>query len=134
MNKKYMLDTNIVIYVIKQRPISVLERFLAHDPSEFCISAITLSEMQYGISKSSNPVKNQIALASFLSNIAILPYDDSAAVEYGEIRAHLEKMGTPIGPNDLLIAAHAKAMDLTIVTNNVKEFERVPELKLENWV
>ena len=89
--------------------------------------------MQYGISKSSKPEKNQMALASFLSNIAVLPFEDDAAVEYGDIRAGLEKKGTPIDSNDMLIAAHARASDLTVVTNNTKEFARVPGLKLENW-
>lgn len=134
MKIQFMLDTNMVIYIIKHKPASVLERFQKHDPSEFCISAITLAEMQYGISKSSRPEKNQLALASFLSNIAVLPFEDTAAVEYGDIRAGLEKKGTPIGPNDMLIAAHARALGLTVVTNNTKEFERIPGLELENWV
>lgn len=133
MKIQFMLDTNMVIYIIKHKPASVLERFQQYDPSEFCISAITLAEMQYGISKSSKPEKNQLALAMFLSNIAVLPFEDNAAVEYGDIRAGLEKKGTPIGPNDMLIAAHAKALGLTVVTNNTKEFARVPGLKLENW-
>ena len=131
---KFMLDTNMVIYIIKQRPESVLQRFLLHAPSEFCISSITLAEMQYGIAKSSKPEQNQLALVSFLSNIEVAPFDDKAAVEYGPIRAGLEKLGTPIGGNDMLIAAHAKAIGLTVITNNTKEFERIPGLKLENWV
>jgi tRNA(fMet)-specific endonuclease VapC len=134
MNVKFMLDANIVIYIIKHKPESVLLRFQKYDPSEFCISAITLAEMQYGIRKSSKPERNQMALALFLSNITVLPFDDNAAVEYGVIRAGLERKGTPIGSNDMLIAAHAKALDLTVVTNNTREFERVPGLKLENWV
>lgn len=129
-----MLDTNIVIYTIKRRPASVLERFQAHDPDEFCVSAITLAEMQYGVSKSSNPARNELALAAFLSGIEVLPFDDRAAAEYGDIRAGLERRGTPIGPNDMLIAAHARALGLTVVTNNIREFERVPDLRLENWV
>lgn len=134
MKIQFMLDTNMVIYIIRHKPEAVLKHFQQYDPSEFCISAITLAEMQYGISKSSRPEKNQLALASFLSNIAVLPFTDSAAMEYGGIRAGLEKKGTPIGPNDMLIAAHARALDLTVVTNNTKEFTRVPGLKLENWV
>lgn len=133
MTIKFMLDTNMVIYIIKHKPASVLEHFQQYEPSGFCISAITLAEMQYGISKSSQPGKNQLALVSFLSNIAVLPFEDGAAVEYGDIRAGLEKKGMPIGPNDMLIAAHARAMDLTVVTNNTKEFARVPGLRLENW-
>lgn len=134
MKMQFMLDTNMVIYIIKHKPASVLERFQEHDPSEFCISAITLAEMQYGISKSSRPEKNQFALLSFLSNIAVLPFDDKAAVEYGDIRADLERKGTPIGANDMLIAAHARALGFTVVTNNIKEFIRIRGLKLENWI
>lgn len=134
MKIQFMLDTNMVIYIIKHKPESVLQHFQLYDPSEFCISAITLAEMQYGISKSSKPERNQLALAAFLSNIAVLPFDDKAAVEYGDIRAGLEKKGTPIGGNDMLIAAHARSLGLTVVTNNTKEFVRVPDLKLENWV
>lgn len=134
MKMQFMLDTNMVIYIIKHKPASVLERFQEHDPSEFCISAITLAEMQNGISKSSRPEKNQFALLSFLSNIAVLPFDDKAAVEYGDIRADLERKGTPIGANDMLIAAHARALGFTVVTNNIKEFIRIRGLKLENWV
>lgn len=130
---RYMLDTNMVIYIIRHKPAVVLERFQLYDPSEFCISSITLAEMQYGICKSSRPERNQLALASFLSNISVLSFDDKAAVEYGDIRADLERKGTPIGPNDMLIAAHARALDLTVVTNNTKEFIRIPGLKLENW-
>ena len=131
---KYMLDTNIVIYVIKKQPESVLQKLQEYDPSDFCISSITLAEMEYGIAKSTRPEKNQAALSAFLSNIDILPFDDRAAVEYGDIRASLEKKGTPIGPNDMLIAAHARSLGLTIVTNNVKEFRRVGGLMLDNWV
>lgn len=131
---KYMLDTNIVIYLIKKQPKSVLQKLQEYDPSDFCISSITLAEMEYGIAKSTRPEKNQAALSAFLSNIDILPFDDRAAVEYGDIRASLEKKGTPIGPNDMLIAAHARSLGLTIVTNNVKEFRRVDGLMLDNWV
>ena len=131
---KYMLDTNIVIYLIKKQPESVLQKLQEYDPSDFCISSITLAEMEYGIAKSTRPEKNQAALSAFLSNIDILPFDDRAAVDYGDIRASLEKKGTPIGPNDMLIAAHARSLGLTIVTNNVKEFRRVDGLMLYNWV
>ena len=131
---KYMLDTNIVIYLIKKQPESVLQKLQEYDPSDFCISSITLAEMEYGIAKSTSPEKNQAALSAFLSNIDILPFDDRAAVDYGDIRASLEKKGTPIGPNDMLIAAHARSLGLTIVTNNVREFRRVDGLMLDNWV
>lgn len=129
-----MLDTNMVIYIIKKKPASIIRRFRKYNPLQFCISSITLAEMQYGISKSARPEKNQLALAAFLSDIAVLPFDDKAAVEYGDIRADLEKKGTPIGANDMLIAAHARSLGMTIVTNNTREFERVPDLKLENWI
>lgn len=134
MKIQYMLDTNMVIYIIKHKPESVIQHFQKYDPSQFCISSITLAEMQYGIRKSTKPEKNQMALSMFLSNIAVLSFDDKAAVEYGDIRSGLEKKGTPIGGNDMLIAAHARALGLTIVTNNTKEFVRVPDLQLENWV
>lgn len=131
---KYMLDTNIVIYTIKHKPESVFKKFLTLEPSDFCISSITLAEMEYGASKSTKPEKNREAFYMFLTGIEILHFDESAAQEYGEIRVSLERQGTPIGPNDMLIAAHAKATGLTLVTNNMKEFSRVNGLKVENWV
>ena len=131
---KYMLDTNIVIYVIKHKPESVLQKFQSLEPSDFCISSITLAEIEYGISKSSRPDRNRFAFDMFISGIDILSFADAAASEYGPIRAGLERKGTPIGPNDMLIAAHAKSLGFTIVTNNVREFERVEGLKVENWV
>lgn len=131
---KYMLDTSIVIYVIKHKPESVLQKFQSLEPSDFCISSITLAEIEYGISKSSRPDRNRFAFDMFISGIDILSFDDAAASEYGPIRAGLERKGTPIGPNDMLIAAHAKSLGFTIVTNNVREFERVEGLKVENWV
>ena len=131
---KYMLDTNIVIYVIKHKPESVLQKFQSLEPSDFCISSITLAEIEYGISKSSRPDRNRFAFDMFISGIDILSFDDAAASEYGPIRAGLERKGTPIGTNDMLIAAHAKSLGFTIVTNNVREFERVEGLKVENWV
>lgn len=131
---KYMLDTNIIIYVIKHRPEAVFRRFRSLDPSDFCISSITMAEIEYGISKSSRPEQNRIAFDMFIAGIDIMPFDDAAAEEYGPIRASLEKRGTPIGPNDLLIAAHAKALGLILVTNNTREFARVEGLSAENWV
>lgn len=129
----YMLDTNTIIYAINNRPEFVLQEFCKHDPSDLCISSITLAELEYGVWKSSKPDRNRLALLTFLSAIDILPFDANAAREYGEIRHQLTIQGTPIGSNDLLIAAHAKAEGLTLVTNNTKEFERVPHLKLANW-
>ena len=130
---KYMLDTNICVYVIKKRPEQVLNRFMQYDPGELCISAITLAELEYGIENSSMPERNRLALAMFLSGIQILPFDDAATEEYGKIRAALRRQGTPVGANDMLIAAHAKAKGLTIVTNNTREFDRIEGLTVANW-
>ena len=129
----YMLDTNICIYAIKNKPEQVLEKLKKNLSNGICISAITLAELQHGVEKSMNPEKNSMALLQFLSILDILPFDDLAAVEYGKICAYLQKRGTPIGTMDMLIAAHAKIENLIIVTNNVREFERVPDLKIENW-
>lgn len=129
----YMLDTNICIYAIKNKPEQVLEKLKQNLSNGICISAITLAELQHGVEKSMNPEKNSMALLQFLSILDILPFDDLAAVEYGKICAYLQKHGTPIGTMDMLIAAHAKIENLIIVTNNVREFERVPDLKIENW-
>lgn len=107
---KYMLDTNICIYIIKKKPHQISKNFVSHNRDELCISSITLAELEFGAYKSNNPLKNRSALAIFLADIKILPFDDKAATEYGDIRATLEKRGTPIGANDLLIAAHARLL------------------------
>ncbi len=130
----YMLDTNICIYIIKQKPKSVIDKFKKMKNANICISSITYSELLYGVEKSSNIAKNLLALTMFLSNIEILSYDESASIDYGTIRAKLEKQGKIIGPLDMLIAAHAKSLNITLVSNNSKEFERVEGLRLENWV
>ena len=130
---KYMLDTNICIYAIKHKPEIVIKRFLAHNPDEMCSSGITYGELMHGVEKSQSTEKNRIALALFLSPITILEFGAEAAEEYGRIRADLEKKGTPIGSMDLLIAAHAKAEQLIIVTNNTREFKRVEGLPVEDW-
>ena len=130
---KYMLDTNICVYIIKKRPERVLQRFMQQAPDNLCISAITLAELEYGIENSSFPERNRLALAMFLSGIQVLPFDDAAAEEYGKIRAKLKKAGTPVGANDMLIASHAKAHGLIIVTNNTREFDRIENLNVENW-
>ena len=130
---KYMLDTNICIYVIKEKPESVIRKFLKNNPEEMCISSITYAELLYGVEKSKAIQKNRIALSLFLSPIKILEFNDYAAQEYGQIRADLEQKGMPIGSMDMLIAGHAKAEDLILVTNNTKEFQRVAGRKLENW-
>lgn len=129
----YMLDTNICIYVIKNKPEKVLEQFKANMGKGLCISSITLAELEYGVEKSSFPDKNCLALIRFLSILHVLPFDDSAAIEYGKICAYLQKKGTPVGTMDMLIAGHAKANNMILVTNNTREFMRVPELQLENW-
>ncbi|MBW8333897.1 MAG: type II toxin-antitoxin system VapC family toxin [Prolixibacteraceae bacterium] len=130
---EYLLDTNICIYIIKKKPAEVFEKFKNLALGDVGISSITLAELQYGIAKSSSPEKNREALEKFLTPIEILDYGYEATVEYGKIRAELEKKGIPIGPLDMLIASHAKSLDVVLVTNNVREFERVADLKIENW-
>ena len=128
-----MLDTNIVAYAKNNRPEVVYERISRFDPEDLCVSVITLAELEYGVFNSSNPERNQLALTLFLANIEVVPFNDDAAVEYGRIRADLKRKGTPIGANDLMIAAHAKSLGVTLVTNNTREFERVEGLMLEDW-
>lgn len=130
---RYMLDTNICIYAIKNKPETVLFNLQKHEPEDICISSITYAELVHGVEKSQAVEKNRIALALLLSNIEVLDFDSSAAECYGKIRADLEKAGTPIGPLDMMIAGHAKSMGYTVVTNNTKEFVRVKGLMLENW-
>mgnify|MGYP000924179509 FL=1 len=130
---RYMLDTNICIYIIKNKPKKVIIELKRHKPSEICVSAITYAELTYGVEKSMAVEKNRLALALLFSNIEVLNFDIKAAIHYGKIRAYLEKQGNPIGPLDMMIAAHAMSLGYTVVTNNIKEFERVPDLKLENW-
>ncbi|MFT5731109.1 MAG: tRNA(fMet)-specific endonuclease VapC [Desulforhopalus sp.] len=130
---KYMLDTNIVIYVIKRRPIEMLEIFNAH-AGQMCISSITLAELLHGVEKSSMVTKNLRKVEDFVSRLEVLPYENTAASHYGDIRADLEKKGTVIGVNDLHIAAHARSEGQILVSNNVREFERVEGLRLENWI
>jgi tRNA(fMet)-specific endonuclease VapC len=129
----YLLDTNICIYIIKKHPIKVLKKFEGYSLGTIAVSAITLAELYYGIMKSSNPDKNREALDKFLTPLEIVDFDFFAGLEYGKIRAELEKKGTPIGPLDTLIAAHAKSLNLVLVTNNEKEFQRISDLKIENW-
>ena len=131
---KVMLDTNICIYIIKQRPPAVIERFARFPVGDVGISIITLAELEYGASKSSHPKRNREALELFISPLEVAAFDRPAAVTYGKIRTVLEKKGKPIGSMDLLIAAHALSLDVRLITNNVAEFTRVPELSLENWV
>jgi tRNA(fMet)-specific endonuclease VapC len=130
---KYLIDTNICIYIMNKKPDDVIQRFKQIKMGEIGISTITISELQYGISKSKQRKKNKIRLNEFISPLEILPYDESAAKTYGDIRYELEKAEEPIGPLDVLIAAHAVSRNLTIVTNNDKEFKRIKKLKVENW-
>jgi tRNA(fMet)-specific endonuclease VapC len=129
---KYLLDTNIVIYVLKRRPKEVLEIF-NRNASRMAISSITLSELIYEAEKSSNVDKNLEAIEEFVSHLDVLPYDAKASQHYGQIKAALEKRGEIIGENDIHIAAHAISQGLILVTNNLREFKRVPNLALENW-
>ena len=130
---EYLLDTNICIYIIKKKPAEVFEKFKNLTIGDVGISSITLAELQYGIEKSSNSEKNREALEKFLTPIEIIDYGYEATVEYGKIRAELEKKGITIGPLDMLIASHAKSLDVILVTNNVREFERIAGLRIENW-
>lgn len=130
---KYLLDTNIVIYVIKRRPLAALEIF-NRQQGRMAVSAITVAELVHGAEKSQFPARNLAVVEDFFSRLAILPYAAEAAYHYGSIRAVLEKEGQTIGVNDLHIAGHARSLGLTLVTNNQREFERVPGLLLENWV
>jgi len=130
---KFMLDTNTCIYIIKRKPPDVIERFNQTEISQIGISTITLSELFYGVSKSSKPDQNQTALTQFVAPLEILPYGDEASQYYGDLRAHLEKQGAPIGSLDMLIAAHALSLACTLVTNNEKEFTRIPNLIIDNW-
>ncbi len=130
---RYLLDTNIVIYVLKRRPIEVLATFNAN-ASRMAMSSITLAELLHGAEKSTRPSDNLAAIEDFCSRLDVLPYGPKAAQHYGAIRATLEKRGQPIGVNDLHIAGHARSEGLVLVTNNVSEFARVPALEVENWV
>ena len=131
---RYLLDTNICIYVIKRRPPQVLARFQRCAVGDIGLSTVTLAELEYGVAKSQEPARNHAALAAFTLPLEILPFDAPAAAAYGPIRATLERQGTPIGAMDLLIAAHARSLGVILVTNNVREFGRVPGLQVDNWV
>ncbi len=131
---KYLLDTNICIYIIKKKPIEVLERFKSYSVTDIGISSISVAELEFGVQKSQQPERNKEALEQFLLPLIIVDFDYKAAIAYGKIRSELESQGKPIGPLDNLIAAHALSMGLTLVTNNTREFSRVPNLKVANWV
>jgi tRNA(fMet)-specific endonuclease VapC len=130
----YILDTNICIYIIKRKPVSVFEKLQQCPLGQVGISVITLAELEYGARKSANPTKNREALQQFMLPFEIFSFDFDCTIEYGRIRSELEKSGTPIGPLDMLIAAHTMKLAATLVTNNEKEFSRVKGLQIENWV
>lgn len=129
---RYMLDTNIVIYTIKNKPQAVKEAFVAHY-GQMCISTVTLMELIYGAEKSAAPGRNLKEVEGFAARLDVLDYDSNAAAHSGELRAELARAGQPIGPYDQLIAGHARSRGLILVTNNEKEFARVPGLRVENW-
>ena len=131
---RYMLDTNICIYVIKHKPETVFQKLQNINPEDVCISSVTYAELVHGVEKSAAVEKNRLALSMLLANMEILDFDVDAADCYGKIRAVLEKKGTPIGPLDIMIAAHAQSLGYTVVTNNMKEFSRVSALQIEIWV
>jgi len=131
---KLLLDTNICIFIIKQRPVTVLNRFLEYQVGDIGISSITLAELRYGVAKSTHREKNAKALDEFVIPLEVVSYDESAAHVYGDIRAALEKAGTPIGSMDMLIAAHAVSLGIPLVTNNTREFIRVPSLNIIDWI
>ncbi|MGE5582400.1 MAG: type II toxin-antitoxin system tRNA(fMet)-specific endonuclease VapC [Bacillota bacterium] len=130
---KYLLDTNICIYIIKQKPPQVIGRLQKLEVNEIGISVITLAELEYGVAKSISPERNKLALVKFFAPFEILPFSETAAAVYGRIRSDLEKSGQIIGPYDLLIGAQALSERLTLVTNNEREFQRIPGIIIENW-
>ena len=130
---KWMLDTNICIDIIRERPRSVLDRFKDHAVGDIGISVVTLAELEYGVSASSRPAKNREALDQFVSPLEVALFDRHATAEYGRLRAALEKKGQMIGSMDLLIAAHAVSLEVRLVTHNSREFGRVPGLRIEDW-
>jgi tRNA(fMet)-specific endonuclease VapC len=131
---KVMLDTNICIYLIKQQPPTVIERFLSHPVGDIGISSITAAELAFGVSKSRHEHKNRRALEQFLGPLEVAAFDHAAAWSYGRLRAQLEVKGSPIGSMDMLIAAHALSLGVRLVSNNSREFRQVPGLRLDNWV
>lgn len=129
----YMLDTNICIDVMKTYPPALREKFNAL-AEQLCISSITLGELVYGAEKSSRRADNLTAIAHFSARLEVLPFADKAAAHYGQLRAELERAGTPCGPHDMQIGGHARSEGLIVVTNNIREFSRMPGLRTENWM
>ena len=130
---RYLLDTNICAYLIRHKSPVVVQHLTQHPFTDIAVSSITVAELQYGVTKSAAPPQNQLALDHFLLPLTLIPFDETAAIQYGEIRTYLEAHGTPIGAMDLLIAAQALAFGLIVVTNNMREFSRVPGLIIEDW-
>lgn len=131
---KLMLDTNTCIALIKRKPAHAIQKFSKYKIGDIGISAVTLAELRFGIAKSLHQAKNQAALDEFLLPLEIAPFDEAATVAYGALRATLEKKGTPIGALDTMIAAHALSLEVTLVTNNTREFKRVPKLEIADWI
>mgnify|MGYP003424239547 FL=1 len=131
---KLMLDTNTCIALIKRKPVHALKKFGDYRVGDIGISAVTLAELRYGVSKSQHQAKNKMALDEFILPLELAAFDEQATLAYGELRAALEKQGTPIGPLDTMIAAHALSIGVTLVTNNKREFDRVPNLKVVDWI
>lgn len=130
---QYMLDTNICIFVMKNYPATLLERFNAL-ADQLCISAITLGELHFGAEKSARRLQDLQAIEQFCARLDVLAFSPKAAVHHGQVRAELERAGTPVGPHDMLIAAHARSEGLTVVSNNRREFDRIPGLRVEDWI
>lgn len=130
----YLLDTDTCIYIIKKQPVSVKEKFTLLNPDSLCVSSITIAELEYGVAKSIQAERNKKALEEFLTGLTIVDFDIHAAACYGPIRATLEKQGNLIGSMDMMIAAIAKSLALVLVTNNTREFNRIDNLKTENWI
>lgn len=131
---KLMLDTNICIAIIKQKPKDILRKFNDYQVGQVCISSVTLAELRYGVAKSQYHQKNQAALDEFILPLEVADFDEAAADYYGRIRAGLERQGTPVGALDTMIAGHALSLNITLVTNNTREFSRVAGLQLLDWV
>ena len=130
---KYLLDTNIIIYAIKNRPIVVRDKFNQH-VGQMAISTVTIGELMYGVERSAQPEKNLADVEGLIARLEVIDFDQSSAEHFGDIRASLLRTGQPIGPYDMMLAGHARSRGLILVTNNVKEFERVAGLRIENWV
>jgi len=130
---RYMLDTNICIYVVKNKPLEIRELFNTHS-EHICLSSVTVAELLYGAEKSERRDHNLTVIENFMARLDILAFDEKAAGHYGDIRAELERKGTPIGPYDLMIPGHARSEGLVLVTNNRREFDRVSGLRVENWL